>query len=212
MPTGLTCDIYDGSDNTFRGFAIKCLSQIGAGWYATNYGEKKLPLDKAPVIEPDTKYHRKELKKAEEGVKHWKNAKEKPESVRKEYEEFYADREVKDQESEKDTTELRERYQRMLDRVNAWEAPESCKGLKKLMTEQLTKSMEFDCGSTRHCYDVEDFKRPTLEEWIQLNLESDEHSVSYHTKEILREIEDAEKANSFLATVYAELDKVEPMK
>ena len=212
MPTGLTCDIYDGSDSTFRGFAIKCLSQTSGGWYATHYGEKKLPLDKAPVVDPDTKYHRDELKKAEAGVKRWKKAKENPESVRKEYEEFYADREVKNKETEKDTTELRERYQRILDRVNAWDAPQSCYGLKKLMTEQLNKSIEFDCGSTRHCYDVEDFKRPTLEEWIQLNLESDEHSVSYHAKEIFRLIEDAEKTNAFLATVYAELDKVAPLK
>lgn len=212
MPTGLTANIYEGKDNSFRGFALKCLAQLGAGWKATQYGEKELPLDKAPVIEPDTKYHRNELKKAEEGVKRWKKAKEKPESVRKDYEAFYAKREEENAESEKDNSELRARYQSMLDRVNAWQAPESCIGLKELMTEQLNKSIEFDCGSTRHCYDVEDFKRPTLEEWIQLNLESDEHSVSYHTKEILRLIEDAEKTNAFLATVYAELDKVSPLK
>ncbi len=210
MPTGLTANIYEGKDNSFRGFALKCLAQLGAGWKATEYGEKELPLDKAPVIEPDTKYHRNELKKAEEGVKRWKKAKEKPESVRKEYEEFYAKREEENAESEKDNSELRARYQSMLDRVNAWRAPESCIGLKELMTKQLNESMRFDCGCEKR--EPKKFVPPTLEEWIDLNLSDDERSVAYHNKEILKEIEYAEGANKFLAEVYAEIDKVEPLK
>lgn len=50
MPSKLTCNIYNGTDMSLRGFALKCVAQLGAGYWATNQGEKEMPLDKAPII------------------------------------------------------------------------------------------------------------------------------------------------------------------
>lgn len=36
MPSKLTCNIYNGTDMSLRGFALKCVAQLGAGYWATN--------------------------------------------------------------------------------------------------------------------------------------------------------------------------------
>ena len=80
MPSGLTYNIYDGTDMSLRGFALKCVAQLGAGYRATNQGEKKMPLDKAPVI-PVSDWYLKELDKAKEEVKYWMNVENNPEEL-----------------------------------------------------------------------------------------------------------------------------------
>lgn len=57
MPTGLTSKIYEGEDTSLRGFALTCVRQLGFGYYASNYGEMALPLDKAPDIKPSSHCH-----------------------------------------------------------------------------------------------------------------------------------------------------------
>ena len=65
MPTGLTADIYEGKSTSLRAFALNCARQLGGGYQASDYGNKMLPMDKPPVMEPSG-YHREQLKKAEE--------------------------------------------------------------------------------------------------------------------------------------------------
>ena len=53
MPSGLTHQIYDGSDVSFRSYAIKCLENTGFGYRATQGGETHLPRYAPPVLKPD---------------------------------------------------------------------------------------------------------------------------------------------------------------
>ena len=52
MPTSLTSKIYDGTDMSFRSYALKCAAQLDYAYSATDSGTKELPQDKAPVLEP----------------------------------------------------------------------------------------------------------------------------------------------------------------
>ena len=84
MPSGLTNKIYDGSDMTLRGFALRCVRQLGAGYRATDGGEKEMPIDKAPVIEVSD-YHLKQLELGQKELNHWIEVKNNPEECRKLY-------------------------------------------------------------------------------------------------------------------------------
>ena len=62
MPTGLTSKICDGSDTSFRSFALACLAQIGYGYRASNGGDTPLPRYHAPELKPNVEYDTKQLR------------------------------------------------------------------------------------------------------------------------------------------------------
>ena len=87
MPTGLTSKIYEGEDTSLRCFALTCVRQLGYGYYASEYGEKELPLDKAPIIKPSN-YHKKELEKAKKQLEDFMELQKKPDELHKKYEPY----------------------------------------------------------------------------------------------------------------------------
>ena len=206
MPTGLTCNIYDGSDMSLRDFALKCVTQLGAGYYATDQGSKKMPRDKAPVLTPSD-YHPKRLKEAEKELQHWLSVRDNPEELNRLYEEEYASHQQQEDDHEETRKERRERYLTMLDKVVMWELPDEYKSLKDLMINQIKESMDFDCRPCR-IYKAE---RQPIDEWIQMRIDMAQRDINYHKEEYAKEVERIEENNAYLNGLYAAIDAVEPI-
>lgn len=91
----------------------------------------------------------------------------------------------------------RKRYQAMLDQVNTWIPPTSeHDGLKKFMIEQLTSSIEGDCGmrldKPKHQMPVQ-YKAGLIRD-ARLN-------IKYHTEEHRKEVQSDNERNYWLATL-----------
>ena len=207
MPSGLTHKIYSGEDTSLRNFALTCVKQLGAGYRATDGGEKDLPMDKAPVLEVSD-YHLKQLEAAKKRLKKWLDLKNNPEELTRLYNEAMASR-VKDNiKIDSKVGEIRDRYNSMKERVLAWDIPEEYGSLKKLMLEQLDSSLEWDCRERAYANEE---PNETEEEWYQVNLEANEWDVNYHTEQYEKEKANVEENNRYLRGLYDAIDKVEPL-
>jgi len=206
MPTGLTSKIYEGEDTSLRGFALKCVRQLGYGYYASNYGEDALPLDKAPDIKPSD-YHKKELEKANKELEDFMNLQKDPDALRKKYEEYLSTIHKNDEKSKKSKEQVKERYLSVLGKVEKWDAPSEFNSLVELMKDQLNDCIRYDCTT----YD-DDRKEQSIEEWAESEIGSIKWSIEYHEKEYEKEIEYAKECNEYMKKLYEELDKIEPLQ
>lgn len=206
MPTGLTSKIYEGEDTSLRGFALTCVKQLGYGYYASNYGESELPLDKAPDIKPSD-YHKKELEKANKELEDFMNLQKDPDALRKKYEKYLLTLHKNDEKSTKHKEEVKENYLSVLDKVEKWDAPSEFDSLVKLMKDQLDGCIKHDCT----IYDHED-KKQSIEEWSESEINSIKWSIEYHKKEYESEVKHAKECNEYIHKLYEELDKIEPLQ
>lgn len=210
MATGLTYKICDGTDTSLRGFALTCVRQLGAGYHASQQGEKDLPRDHAPKMVVSD-YHPKQIKKAEEDLEKWLKAKKNPEEAQRLYEEEKASKEKSNKEYEIKDDGRRERYESMIKRVEEWNLPETYGSLKDLMLRQLRDSLNWDCrdlNSHESLYSP----MPPIDEWIDENIQYAIRGLQYHREELKKEQECVDTNNAYLQGLYDELDKVEPLK
>ena len=207
MPSGLTYKINNGEDMSLRGFALKCVTQLGAGYFATQQGEKDMPLDKAPVIEV-SKYHPEQLAKAKEDLAFWNEVKDDQQRKEVLYEGYCRKRRFDNIGAAMKNDRIKKRYLTMIKKVENWNLPDEYKSLKDLMLKQLNDSLEFDCPDVSS----REEKLPTIDEWIDLNIKTAKWSIDYHTKELEKEKKRVQEINRYLQGLYDEIDKVEPLK
>lgn len=92
---------------------------------------------------------------------------------------------------------LREKYNAMLAKVEAWQAPsDDHEGFKKFMAEQITSSIDFDCNN-RYYRDQKHLKL-TGAEWRAQEEAKARKDISYHQAENAKEIERTEARNTWL--------------
>ena len=206
MPTGLTSRIYEGEDTSLRGFALTCVRQLGYGYYASEHGEKELPLDKAPIVKPSN-YHKEGLEKANKKLEDFLNLQKDPDALRKKYEEHLKQINEDKEKSRKYKEEIKENYLSVLDKVEKWDAPSEFNSLVELMKDQLNDCIEYDCT----IYD-DDKKEQSIEEWAESEISSIKWEIEYHKKEYEAEVKHAKECNEYIHKLYEELDKVEPLK
>lgn len=210
MPSGLTHQIYDGSDVSFRSYAIKCLENTGFGYRATQGGETNLPRYAPPVLKPDLEFYQKQLDDAETELETFKLASSKdPELLRGKYEEYCSKANKEKEASLKKNDEVKQRYIDMLTKIIAWDAPLELDTLKTSMKRYIEESMDHDCGG-QYVALVKNRELPTIEEWIQVNIESFEWDIKYNRDQIEREKKYVKEANEFFKKVYEEIDKIDP--
>lgn len=205
MPTGLTLKIYEGEDTSLRGFALTCVRQLGYGYYASNYGESALPLDKAPDIKPSN-YHKEEFEKANKKLEDFMNLQKDLDALRKKYEEHLKEINGDKEESRKHKEEIKENYLSVLDKVEKWDAPSEFDSLVKLMKDQLNDCINYDCK----IYDY-DKKEQSIEEWAESEISSIKWEIDYHKKEYESDVKHAKECNEYIHKLYEELDKIEPL-
>ena len=206
MPTGLTSKIYEGEDTSLRGFALTCVRQLGYGYYASEHGEKELPLDKAPIVKPSN-YHKEGLEKANKKLEDFLNLQKDPDALRKKYEEHLKQINEDKEKSIKYKEEIKENYLSVLDKVEKWDAPSEFNSLVELMKDQLNDCIKYDCT----IYD-DDKKEQSIEEWAESEISSIKWEIEYHKKEYEAEVKHAKECNEYIHKLYEELDKIEPLK
>lgn len=208
MPTGLTSKIYDGRDMSFRNFALDCVRYLGYGYRASDHGEKEMPKDKAPILSPDP-YHKKCLEITKNELMKWQDLKNRPDELQAIYEREMAKLTAENEEMDNDREDRRSRYLEMLDKVVAWKPSSEYSSLKKLMHDQLTESMNFDCGKPNK-EKKKNEPVPSIDEWYKTQIEHCKWEIKYHTEGWEKEVNNTAETNAYIKGLYDELDKVEP--
>lgn len=187
MPSGLTCDIENGQ--SFDEFLWRCARYMGAFIHM-----REDPYDariRMPENE-DGEWHRKALIKSVEELKLLtamtsEETEEKAAEAHREALKFH-------EKCDDSSSHQREAYEAMLGKVRTWEPPTPThKGLKRVMEEQITESIRFDCGG-----DSDPPKPLTGQEWRKQRLEVAERGVAYHTKELAADIERAKERREWI--------------
>lgn len=171
MPTGYTAKLYDGQDQSFEEFVLSC-ARAFAAWTRDTSGDS---LPEAP----ESTHAKTWLAKREEDLRHLLMLT--PAEVTAEHQaEMTKVAKLNEEQTKKDTT-LKARYQKMLDKVEAWTPPSDTHlGLKNFMREQLIDSMNADCRPFE--YKVE----PDETKWHQ-------HRLDHARKSVWRAQEEAQK-------------------
>lgn len=209
MPSGLTYKICNGTDTSLRDFALTCVRQLGAGYRASEQGEKELPRDHAPKIMVSD-YHLKQIKNAEEELEKWLVVKRNPEKAMRLYTEEKEAREEANKDYEIKDDEKRKRYENMIKRVKNWNLPEKYASLKSLMLQQLQDSLDWDCRKKDAAPLYSEL--PPIDEWIENNIQYAIKDLQYHHEEFKKAQESVNTTNEYLQGLYDEIDKVEPLK
>lgn len=207
MPTSLTSSIYDGSDTSFRSYALKCAAYIDYCYRATDGGSKPLPKDKAPILEPES-WYKNTIDRYESELEEYKELKRNPERLKEAYEKEKKCREDYLNEHDADSLqkkELRKRYESMVATVKSWHPGEEYNTLKSIMLEQLEKSIESDCAERKPIYS----ELPPIDKWIDDGIECLQESLVFYKKQWNAECKQVEDANAYLKGLYEELDKFE---
>ena len=195
MPTGYTEDIYEGKDVSFSDFALKCARAFGACIEQRDDD----PNDKPKLIEKnnDDSYHIKRINEA----KKWK----KPTKV--EFDAYVKKQIAYYNEKIDKQNKLKDSYQKMLDKANAWTPPtKEHEGLKKFMIEQLTGSLDFDCDNDYYQRELNNIKQLTYNQYVKNMRASNKRDIEYHTNELKKDNERVDNRNAWISALYESLE------
>ena len=210
MPTSLTSSIYDGSDMSFRSYALKCAAHIDYCDRATDGGSKPLPKYKAPFLQPE-KWYKETIEKYESELEEYKELKMNSGRLKEAYEKEAKRREDYLNEFDADSLKkkvLKKRYEIMKNKVKSWHPVGKYNTLKSIMLEQLEKCIETDCVERKPAYS----ELPPMNVWIDNIIECLQDSVKFYKKRYEEECKGVEEANKYLKGLYEELDKFETKK
>lgn len=189
MPSGYTAPVQEGKVTEFREFAFSCARAFGA-----LITMREDPSD-APIperFEPDTKYHDGELARARKTLNEVEGmpADECEREAAAQHRHALEDR--RKRKAEKDV--VRQRYEAMLAKVEAWEPPSPDHiEMKNFMAKQLRDSIEWDC-----IVYGEEPARLSGQEWRELQLVTARRAIDYHTEGRREEIERVEGRNRWI--------------
>lgn len=185
MPTGYTSDIRKGI--SFKQFALQCARNFGA---CVSLRDESMDAPIPEEFKPDTEYHDKSIAEAESKIKGIEGMSEEEVTIRVRTE-FEAAIDGA-REHIRESNELRQKYQDMIDQVEAWTPPtKDHVNMKDFMLEQLQASIEFDCNVSYWEKDLREVKMVDNKTWRAVNLQRALDEITYHVKERKEEIERA---------------------
>lgn len=203
MPTGYTSPVREGEVTTLKDFALLCARAFGS-----TIEFRDLPLDAEieskinEIGQSNIDYHAKELERAEERLAEVESMTfaEAKKAAQEDY-----DARLASYESglvEQRTT--RARYEAMLAKVEAWEAPTSDHAdFHKFMQDQLKESLRFDCDyAMRGKPD-----RVPLAEWVEEKVLQAKKRVEYHKDGLEKANETAKSSRKWLTDLIASVSE-----
>lgn len=197
MPTGYTAGVQDGKVTSFAEFAMNCARAFGALVELRDAPSAPIPQKFKP-----SSYHEKALADAQATLKdlHGMSDTAADVAASKEYRDAISGWD----QTERENTQSRNRYNAMLAQVITWNPPSPDHvELKKFMVQQLTESLKFDCG------DRNDWKPKRLNgsAWLEKKIASTERGVEYHTKGLADDIKRAEERTQWVQQLRDSLAK-----
>lgn len=195
MPTGYTAPVQSGKVATLNEFAMQCARAFGA---LITMRDDPLGAPIPDKIEPQTSYHDKALAEAHAALAEMRSLTPEQAEYRalKAYDEATASHMAYAREKD----EQRGRYEAMLEKVEAWQAPEEVSGLRSFMLKQLRESIDFDCGHQSPAPE-----RLMGEKWRAEMVEKAERDIAYHTKARAEEVDRAADRTRWLTTLRTSL-------
>ena len=176
MPTGYTKNISSGI--SFEEFVLNCAR-------AFIYEMREVPED-TPIPEnfEISFYHKVELEREEKSLKYWMGISD-DEADRKTKRD-YKEKIKRNKETIKEKTDLRKKYEKMLESVKNWIPPENHNELKKFMTQQIYDSIEIDCDTK---YYHKESILQSGEEYKEARIEMIKKDIEYHKRNYEKEVE-----------------------
>ena len=186
MPTGYTAQIADGI--TFKQYALSCARAFGALILMRDD-----PSD-APIPErfEPSNWNAQRLQEASDRLAQLRlmSPADADAAARAEHAKAVEDYDKRAEER----SQLRKKYEAMLEQVVAWKAPTADHvEYKSFMEKQIRESIDWDCR--------EYSDRPSLQagtEWIATAMAKAERDIAYHTKEDAAERTRTEGRNSWI--------------
>ena len=195
MPTGYTSVIAEGF--TFEKFAMTCARAFGAMILMRDEStDAEIPDEFKPSEHHLVKLHAAQARQsALLGMSHPEMEAGVALANQTAQESYKTRRAGKDK--------LQAQYEAMLVRVQAWTPPTADhEGLKKFMVDQITQSLDFDCGVG--C--IEDEPQPRLaSEWLNDEFAKVNRDIAYYTKAHAEEVERTNDRNNWLKALRASL-------
>jgi len=196
MPTGYTAAVADGI--SFEQFVMGCARAMGALVMMRDE-----PSD-APIPErfEPSKYNAVKLAEARTKLDRLDGMTLEQRAA--EAKEHYVGAMKRWSERAAERHEQRCHYEAMLRKVRDWVPPSNeHSGFKDFMIEQLTQSIDFDCGGT---WDKEP-EELSGDAWLGQQVREAQRNVEYHTKANAEEIERTESRNKWIADLRTSLEK-----
>lgn len=208
MPTGYTADLYEGKDISPREFILRCARGMGACIM-----QRDDSMDEAPAEQkPHTAYHDEAIERHRQEIAELALMSDEGIAAKAEAErQARVDRWHKEQENKR---ALHRRYEDMLIAISQWQPPTvEHEGLAKLMHEQITESIRFDCGSiydrpTDDPHFESFYAVPDFSEYRQARIEEALGGIAYHEKARAEEIERTETRNQWVRDLYNSLENI----
>lgn len=188
MPTGYTASIKDGI--TFEQFVIGCARAFGALIMMRDE-----PSD-APIPEQfePSDYHLRKLSETKAELAELTHLS--PEACEHRAALEYHDGETRRLVRLSEISELRLKYEAMLDGVNEWVPPsDEHRGLQAFMRQQITESINFDCEPGFYAQET---TRYTGERWLELRREKLQADIAYHEQQHAEEVERTNQRNEWI--------------
>lgn len=179
MPTGYTASVGDGKVTEFKEFAMDCAKGMGVAIMMRDHpAHEKLSVENC-LDTSGVEYHKNNLAEAK------KRLKRTDEEILADFDKIKEERIKSAEEGAARRIATKKHYEAMLEKVNAWVPPtEEHEGLKTFMVNQLTESIEFDCGGDFYERHLEDAKALRPEVYLKSYRESAERNIAYHTKKL----------------------------
>jgi hypothetical protein len=200
MPNGYTSLIYDGTDDSFKGYALICARAFGACIM-----QKDDPLDVPPQLQTPSDYNENRVKVAQKELGEIQSliVTDCQALADAEYEEAVQRREAYIQ----TTLERRARYDAMIAKVAVWSPPtEDHINFKTFMLEQLHTSKKWDCGDENEQQTIYPIpERIDGETWRQNKIRSLRKDIEYHTKHHEEEVARVASRNQWLIDLFDSL-------
>lgn len=188
MPNGITAPISEGKDITAAEFILRCAKQFGG---LSHMREDSLD---APIVprETSTKRYDENIARVQKELDYYNSIS--IDTVEELVEESYKDEVALYNKRVAEKTELRARYQALIDKVIAWEIPsEEHTKLKEFALNQLVESIDWDCKV------YEEPKKMSAQEWLDTHIESRQRNLNFWKKQREDDIKSVEGANKWAA-------------
>lgn len=200
MPTGLTADIYDGSDTSMRSYLMHIGRHMG---FAVM--QRDDPRD-TPIkhVEPHTSYYDDSLV-ANRSRREWLDGLSAVE-IATAAQQAYEDDHGAWFKRQAERAELQKRYEQMIRQVEAWEPGKLLQGVKDLALEQLRQSIGFDCGGT---WDTAP-EQPDPYVWLSREIVACDKAIQRAHAGIAEEMERTAERNRYIDAFYAALPDEAP--
>lgn len=140
MPTGYTADVSNGTTTSLRAFAIRCARAFGALAHMRDF-----PID-TPINVQRNGYDA-ELREAAAHLEMMREVSDK--WIESSIEQRHLEAIEFEERYHRNVTVVRARYEAMLEKVTAWDAPPPLRALREFMLKQIRESIECDCPAPR---------------------------------------------------------------